>query len=111
MRQTTSTVPEDPAALDEALGPRRERTDFETLAEKAISRREFLGRGAAFGAAAFVMGAAGPALLTARATTRRIGFEPVAANVLDTVTIPRGYGWHVVARWGDPMWSHSIVFD
>ena len=35
----------------------------------------------------------------------------MAANTLDTVTVPRGCGWHVVARWGDPMWSDSVPFD
>ena len=97
--------------FDEVTDPRPAQTDFEALAEKAISRRGFLGRGVAFGAAAFVMGATGLTPLPARAATRRFGFEPVAANGLDTVTVPRGYSWHVVARWGDPMWSNSIAFD
>ena len=86
-------------------------TDFETLAEKAVSRRGFLGCGVAFGAAAFVMGGASLAPSAARASGGRIAFEPVAANTLDTVTVPSGYSWHVVARWGDSMWSSSIAFD
>ena len=97
--------------FDEVTDPRPAQTDFEALAEKAMSRRGFLGRGVAFGAAAFVMGATGPTPLPARAATPRFGFEPVAANGLDTVTVPRGYSWHVVARWGDPMWSNAIAFD
>ena len=97
--------------FDEVTDPRPAQTDFEALAEKAMSRRGFLGRGVAFGAAAFVMGATGQTPLPARAATPRFGFEPVAANGLDTVTVPRGYSWHVVARWGDPMWSNSIAFD
>ena len=97
--------------FDEVTDPRPAQTDFEALAEKAMSRRGFLGRGVAFGAAAFVMGATGLTPLPARAATPRFGFEPVAANGLDTVTVPRGYSWHVVARWGDPMWSNSIAFD
>ena len=97
--------------FDEVTAPRPAQTDFEALAEKAMSRRGFLGRGVAFGAAAFVMGATGLTPLPARAAPRRFGFEPVAANGLDTVTVPRGYSWHVVARWGDPMWSNSIAFD
>ena len=86
-------------------------TEFETLAENVITRRGFLGRGVAFGAAAFVMGAGGITPFQARAAAGRLGFEPVAANGLDTVTVPRGYRWHVAARWGEPMWSHSIAFD
>ena len=86
-------------------------TEFERLAETAISRRAFLGRGVAFGAAAFVVGAGGIAPLPARAATASVRFDAVAANIRDTVTVPPGYGWHVVARWGDPMWSDSIPFD
>ena len=97
--------------FDEMNNPRPGPTDFDRLAEKAISRRGFLGGTVAFGAAAFVMGAAGLGPPAARAAARRIGFEPVAANIFDTVTVPRGYSWHVVARWGDPMWSDSIPFD
>ena len=86
-------------------------TEFEALAERAISRRGFLERGVAFGAAAFVTGGAGLAPFAARASGGRIAFDPVAANTLDTVTVPSGYNWHVVARWGDSMWSNSIAFD
>ena len=72
-------------------------TDFEILAEKALSRRRFLQTGGAFGAAVFAAGAIGPA-----AAGSRLGFEAVAANTLDTVTLPEGYSWHVVASWGHP---------
>ena len=114
MRETMIAVPEAPVSFDEfdeMNDPRTDQTDFGELAEKAISRRGFLGRGVAFSAAAFVMGATGLAPLSARAAARRIGFEPVEANSLDTVTVPRGYSWHVVAKWGDPMWSNSMAFD
>ena len=97
--------------FDEVNDPRPGPTDFDRLAESAISRRGFLGGTVAFGAAAFVMGAAALAPPAARAAARRIGFEPVAANIRDTVTVPHGYDWHVVVRWGDPMWSDSIPFD
>ena len=91
--------------------PRSAQTDFEALAEQTISRRGFLGRGVAFGAVAFVMGATGLIPPPASAATRRFGFEPVAANDLDTVTVPHGYSWHIVAKWGDPLWSNSMPFD
>ncbi len=97
--------------LDDGHDSRPGPTDFERLAETVISRRVFLGRGVAFGAAAFVAGAGGIAPPSARAATVRMAFEAVAANIRDTVTVPPGYGWHVVARWGDPMWSDSKSFD
>ena len=85
-------------------------TDFERLAERALSRRGFLRGGAAFGASAFVLGAGGMAAQPARAAAG-LEFTPVAANGLDTITVPEGYGWHVVARWGDPLWSAGAPFD
>ena len=91
-------------------------TDFGRLAGRILSRRGFLGGAAAFGAAAFVRSTAAPGPLPAAAAAEsaagdRFGFEPVPANTLDTVTLPPGYRWQVVVRWGDPMWSRSIAFD
>ncbi|MDD9915464.1 MAG: hypothetical protein OXT01_12480, partial [Rhodospirillaceae bacterium] len=60
-----------------------DRTDFQILAERTISRRRFV----AGGTAAFVASALPPG--TAAASSR-FGFEPVAANTRDTVTIPKG---------------------
>ena len=85
-------------------------TDFERLAERAISRRGFLCSTAACGATAFVLGAGGM-VPPARAGAAGLDFTPVATNGLDTVTVPEGYGWHVVARWGDPLWSVGAAFD
>jgi hypothetical protein len=85
-------------------------TDFAKLAERAISRRRLLGAGAAVGISAFVTGSMALAPSSARAATR-LGFEPVAANALDTITVPKGYGWHVLASWGDPLWSNAAAFD
>ena len=95
--------------------PRPEETDFAALAAREISRRGFMGGAAAAGAAAFVAATA-PASAAAKpaaasAKSGRFGFEPVAANTLDTVTVPEGYSWHVVARWGDPLWSRGAEFD
>ena len=86
-------------------------TDFERLAERAISRRGFLCGTAACGASAFVLSAGGMAARPARAAVAGLDFTPVAANGLDTVTVPEGFSWHVVARWGDPLWSAGAPFD
>ena len=103
------------AASGESAGAGHDRhdlpTDFERLAALAISRRGFLRGGAAFGAAAFVLGAGGMAAPGARAATAGLEFTPVAANGLDTITLPEGFGWQVVARWGDPLWSDGAPFD
>ena len=86
-------------------------TDFELLAARAVSRRGFLQGGAAFGAAAFVLGAGGLAATPLRAAVPGLYFAPVTANGLDTVTVPENYSWHVVARWGDSLWSGGAAFD
>ena len=105
----------DTAASRSDAGERGDRyttpTEFERLAERAISRRGFLYGSAACGAAAFVLSAGGLAALAARAAAAGLDFVPVAANGLDTVTVPDGFSWHVVARWGDPLWSAGAAFD
>ena len=97
--------------FDEVHYPRPLETDFGRLVERAVSRRGFLGGGIAFGAAAFVAGAGALRPFTARAAGDPFGFEAVAANTLDTVTVPPGYNWQIVAKWGDPMWSNGVEFD
>ena len=100
--------------LDELIRPAPEVVEFEEIAHKMVSRRGFLGGGAAVGASAFVMGsttfAAGNAL-AANHTESRLAFSMVKANTLDTVTVPEGYKWEVVASWGDPLFSNAPAFD
>lgn len=83
--------------------------EFAHVVERRLTRRRLLG-GIAFGAAAFVAGSGLTAVRRAGAATHP-DFEPVAANTLDTVTVPEGYNWHVVVRWGDPLWSRGAEFD
>ena len=97
--------------FDEIHHPRPMETDFGRLVEKEISRRGFLGAGIAFGASAFVAGTGVLRPSTARAAGDRFGFEAIPTNTLDTVTVAPGYNWHVVAKWGEPMWSNGVEFD
>ena len=98
--------------FDEMNSPAPEVTDFDIVAEKAMSRRGFLGAGIAFGATAFVMGSTALTKPSQAAHhAGRLGFKQVAANSLDTITVPEGYNWHIVAKWGDAMWSDSVAFD
>ena len=97
--------------FDEIHFPRPLETDFGRLVDRAVSRRGFLGAGIAFGASAFVVGAGGLRPSTARAAGDMFGFEAIPANTVDTVTVPPGYNWHVVAKWGEPMWSNGVEFD
>ena len=85
-------------------------TEFSTLAEKALSRRRLLGTGAALGMSAFLLGTSALVPTFARAAGK-LSFKQVAANSLDTVTVPEGYSWHIVMKWGDPLWSKGQTFD
>ena len=60
----------------------------------------------AFGTDATVQGT-GVEAAHARHRSTFLGFEAVPANSLDTVTVPRGYAWAVVCRWGDPLFPNS----
>ncbi|MEM7123203.1 MAG: PhoX family phosphatase [Pseudomonadota bacterium] len=97
------------AKKDAAGGSDLAPTDFERLTERALSRRRLMG-GATIGAAAFVVATTTLSPLQARAANR-LGFDAVPANTLDTVTLPEGYSWQVLIRWGDPLWSHGPHFD
>ena len=92
--------------FDEVNFPRPEATDMEKM---ILSRRHFL-KGSVAAAAAFMMSQSVLAKAVSEATSR-LAFEQVAANTLDTVTVPKGYSWHVVGLWGDPLWSKGAQFD
>jgi len=96
--------------FDEQVNPAPELTDFDQVVDRAISRRGFLGRGIAVGATAFVMGSTALTPIRAFAASR-LAFDAVPANSDDTITVPNGYSWHIVVKWGDPLWSNAPDFD
>ena len=95
---------------DELVNPPPAATEFDAIVDRALNRRSFLGGGIAVGTAAFVMGST--ALTPIRAyAAGRLGFESVPANSNDDITVPNGYSWHIVVKWGDPLWSNAPEFD
>ncbi len=40
-----------------------------------------------------------------------LDFDPVEANSLDTVTLPKGYTWSKVVSWGDPIFPNLEEFN
>jgi len=108
-----ASIPDDISfdEFDEIRSPKMEATDIEKVSQTVLSRRSILGKGIAFGATAFVMGATGLSPVAARAESSRLKFEQVAANDLDTITVPKEFDWHIVSTWGDPLWSDSIPFN
>ena len=96
--------------FDEMRTPAPEVTGFERVVAAVVSRRGFLAGGMAWGSAAFVAGSIVPPNGRAQAN-ERLEFEAIAANTQDTVTLPPGFSWHTVARWGDPLWADGAEFD
>lgn len=99
--------------FDEHHFPREEETDFDRVLEVAWSRRHFMERSVFWGTAAFVWGAGGflPKKVHAQETSRLLNFEAIAANTQDTITVPKGFSWHVVASWGEPLWTKGPWFN
>jgi len=99
--------------LDELVRPAPEVVEFEKVANKMVSRRGFLSGGAAVGASAFVMGSTFGAAqaMAAHHQPSRLAFDMVKATTADTITLPKGYTWQVVASWGDPLWSKGVPLD
>ena len=96
--------------FDEIASPRPQYSEFDDVVERAITRRGFLTGLVTVGATSFVTGTAlgtGPV----NAAGPRFGFNPVDANGLDDITVPEGFNWHVVMKWGDELFNDSIAFD
>ncbi len=79
-------------------------TDF----DKIVNRREFLQGTFVIGASAFILSTLPSTNTLANSAIR---FTSVTANSLDTITLPEGFEWHVVASWGDPLWSGVPAFN
>jgi secreted PhoX family phosphatase len=99
---------------DQRNHPRPDMTDFSRLVDAALSRRQLLGAAGAglglfLGGQGLVQAAALEQVSKHRGPT--IGFAPIAANGLDTLTVPAGYQWRVLASWGDALLSGGTSFD
>ncbi|MGD6979473.1 MULTISPECIES: PhoX family protein [Citricoccus] len=93
---------------------------FRDIANAAISRRAALGLGGGL-AAAVVVGATTVAGAPEAAADngrhpkgggklRFDAIDPVPRTV-DDMTVPRGYDWEPIIRWGDPLFDDSPEFD
>lgn len=98
--------------FDEARRPRPEETGFDQVMARALSRRDMIGEALSFGLSGFLATAVFPAAALAEPGDEDFfGFSAVPANSLDTVTVPKGYRWQVVAKWGDRLQSEAAEFD
>ena len=95
--------------FDEIRNPREEDCDFDQIVESAISRRGLM-KVLAYGTGAFIVGAKS-FLPNSASASEDFSFTAIPANRFDTVTVPSGYNWHVVMRWGDPISRNGVPFD
>lgn len=92
---------------------------FRDIAGAGLSRRALLGGGVAAAAALVIGTSAGGGASSASAATlaartgRTLPFTPIApvAASVDAVTVPAGYRWSPIIRWGDPLFSKNDRFD
>jgi len=97
--------------IDEILNPKPPENDFDRIVQSALSRRQVLKSVLAIGGVATLGGVAEDLTRTASAAESRFTFDSIAANTLDTVTVPEGFSVKIVVRWGDPLWSGVDEFD
>ncbi|SDD08339.1 hypothetical protein SAMN04489747_0124 [Auraticoccus monumenti] len=95
---------------------------FRDIAESALSRRAVLLGGSALAAAAAIpmtLDGGLPAVATEgarapgeRAVKGRLPFTPIAPvdAAVDAFTVPAGYEWQAIIRWGDPLFHNSPAF-
>jgi secreted PhoX family phosphatase len=97
-----------------------ENSYFRDVASQALTRRSVLaGLGGVAATAAVAPGLVSPAAAAPSAV--RVGrggrsplrFEPIApaSPDLDAMTVPAGFDWDVVIRWGDPILDGAPAFD
>ncbi|MCH9672968.1 MAG: PhoX family phosphatase [Gammaproteobacteria bacterium] len=96
--------------FDELHDPRTGPAEFDAIAQRFLSRRRFLQGTTAVGASAFVLGTGMLSSSNANAS-EGLSFDAVSATTEDTITLPPGYKWQTVIRWGDPLWSDAVPFD
>ena len=100
--------------FDEINNPPPAVVDFDKILKKAMTRRNFMKGSFMFGTSAFVLGSGLNMLATSDAEasfSRLIDFKPIKSDMTDDITIPEGYNWDVVAKWGDPLFSNGKWFS
>jgi len=88
---------------------------FRTVAESALSRRALLAGGGALAAAVAmpIVRAQDAQAALAHGHGSSLTFKPITSVDMDqdTFTVPKGYTWNPIIRWGDPLFRNSPAFD
>ena len=100
--------------FDEIVNPPKEKVDFDLIIDSVISRRQALKVVSIAGASAGIFAFMHSSPFTfnnASAKEFTLDFKEVAANSLDTITVPDNFKWQTVVSWGDPLFSKAPAFD
>ncbi|SMX32966.1 PhoX family protein [Octadecabacter ascidiaceicola] len=92
---------------DELKSPRPDTNDFDTVVERAISRRGFLGGALAFGSGAVAMGTGLLSSTAVKAAGNAFDFTPIDVATDFDIHVPEGYQWKPLVRWGDALFSDA----
>lgn len=90
---------------------------FRDIVSAEISRRGALGLGLAGAVTIAVAGAGAPraqaAVAAATGSESALAFTPISPvdAMTDAFTVPDGFAWQPVIRWGDPLFADSAEFD
>jgi len=93
---------------DQRNHPREGDSDFSVMAQRWLDRRQWM-QAAASGALGFLI--APQTQAKAPDAGPRLGFIGIAANSLDTVSLPPGYRWEVLLAWGDGVLPGAEPFN
>lgn len=100
--------------------------DFRSIASAVFSRRALFGLGAAAGVAVAVgvgrdiplsapgaAGVSGVGVSSGKPGRAGLSFRPIAPvpAEIDAMTVPSGYTWKPIIRWGDPLFPATPTFD
>jgi secreted PhoX family phosphatase len=106
-------------ACFQAVPNTTETSYFRDVASSVLSRRSVVGTGLTVAALA-ALPATGAAAAPGRATGTggpggpgKLSFTPIApvGATVDDVTVPAGYRWDTILRWGDPILAGAPTFD
>jgi secreted PhoX family phosphatase len=106
-------------ACFQAVPNTTETSYFRDVASSVLSRRSVVGTGLTV-AALTALPATGAAAAPGRATGTggpggpgKLSFTPIApvGATVDDVTVPAGYRWDTILRWGDPILAGAPTFD
>ncbi len=76
---------------------------FGDILDKAISRKDFLKLSAYVGLSSFVKISYAEPQNEQTKKIHTLSFKSISPNTKDRITVPEGYDWNILIKWGDPL--------